>query len=188
MERKYLVLGFIIVSVVLLSGCVQKEEPGPIVGDCLIHCSDGTSVLCNQECPAGVAQLNVYAEADITAQVLQPFVINGETTKYLPAKVTKVVGFSGQSLIQEEDGVSLYISGIEDLGCKEIGSDPTLTEIGDCENEGKPDKLYANWKVIALKTGDVVNIHVRCLELTESKCSFWEAADSSIILVQWVPV
>jgi len=126
--------------------------------------------------------LNIYSEADVVAEVLQPFIVNGETTKHLSIKITKIEYISGKPLIQEEDIINPYVSGIEDLGCKDLNGDGAVTVPGECINKDNPEKIYADWNVVSFKTGDIIKLHLRCSELEESTCSFWEADDSKIIM------
>jgi len=124
--------------------------------------------------------INIYSEADVVAEVLQPFIVNGETTKHLNIKITKIEYISGKSLIQKGEIINPYVSGIEDLGCKDLDGDGGVEIPDECTNIDKPEKIYAAWNVASLKTGDIIKLHIRCSELEENTCSFWEAADSKI--------
>lgn len=124
--------------------------------------------------------LTVYCETEILAEVLQPFIVNEVTTKYLSIKVTEVRSYTGKALVEEGEILDLYVSVTEELGCKDLNNDGAITIPDECENIGVPEKIYANSTVIKLKSGDIIKALIRCLDLSDDKCSFWQTDDSQI--------
>lgn len=124
--------------------------------------------------------LHIYCEANITAKILKPFIADGRTSEHLFVKVIEVIRYSGEPLVKAGDEINLYISGTKDLGCKDLNNDGGITIRDECENIGKPEKLYANWTVASLKSEDIIKAPMRCTALQNNQCSLWEMSDSRI--------
>jgi len=127
-------------------------------------------------------------EAYVTAEVLSPFIVDGKTSEYLSIRIIDVINYTGEPLIKKDDEVMAYVEGFKDFGCKDLQNNNTHGAIelpierGDCENIGKPEKLYANWTVTGLNTGDTFKAPIS-FSASENHRIYVTMSDSKIELL-----
>lgn len=130
----------------------------------------------------GAPSRKILTQANILGEVSQPPILE-EHIMRLNIKIIEVVDISGQPLIQKGDAINLFVSGLGDLGCKDLDGDGAIRQPAECENIGKPEKIWAKSKVITLKVGDKIRSQIICGELKDDKCSNWDTPDSNIEII-----